>query len=144
MFKEKKTYAWYEALCRIWYHLYNLKTLKTPMEKSQAKACNITKSNTPPWVFFTIFKLYRWYLIMQSFTYSPSTFIDNFQKIQHTNPMFFQLLWTRTVRCLSNIYCTKQFPHIFKKWSISMNHSFPTTLYLLISDKTWRPNIHQN
>ena len=24
-------------------------------------ACNFTKSNTPPWVFFTFFKLYKWY-----------------------------------------------------------------------------------
>ena len=25
--------------------------------------CNFTKSNTPPWVFFTFFKLYKWYQI---------------------------------------------------------------------------------
>ena len=25
------------------------------------KACNFTKINTPPWVFFTFFKLYKWY-----------------------------------------------------------------------------------
>ena len=24
-------------------------------------ACNITKINTPPWVFFKFFKLYKWY-----------------------------------------------------------------------------------
>ena len=28
------------------------------------------KSNTPPWVFFTFFKLYKWYQIAQSITYS--------------------------------------------------------------------------
>ena len=27
--------------------------------KLQAKACNFTKSNTPPWVFFTFLK-YKW------------------------------------------------------------------------------------
>ena len=27
-----------------------------------------TKSNTPPWVFFTFFKLYKWYQIAQSIT----------------------------------------------------------------------------
>ena len=32
--------------CAIWYYLYNLKSVKP-------KACNFTKSNTPPWVFFT-------------------------------------------------------------------------------------------
>ena len=34
----------------IWYHLYNLKNVKTPMEE-----CYFYKSNTPPWVFFTFF-----------------------------------------------------------------------------------------
>ena len=29
-----------------------------------------TKSNTPPWVFFTFFKLYKWYQRGQRFTYS--------------------------------------------------------------------------
>ena len=27
--------------------------------KLQALACNFTKSNTPPWVFFTFLKLYK-------------------------------------------------------------------------------------
>ena len=28
--------------------------------KLQAAACNFNKINTPPWVFFTFFKLYKW------------------------------------------------------------------------------------
>ena len=32
-------------------------------------ACNITKSSTPPWVFFTFFKLYNWYQIAQHITF---------------------------------------------------------------------------
>ena len=32
-------------------------------------ACNFTKSNTPPWVFFTFFKLYEWYQTAQRTTY---------------------------------------------------------------------------
>ena len=32
------------------------------------KPCNITKSNTPPLVFFTFFKLCKWYQITQSIT----------------------------------------------------------------------------
>ena len=68
--------------CAIWYHLYNLKNVKNThgvvllLVKLQAfpriqteyeevlrislysvrireKACNFTKSNTPPWVYFT-------------------------------------------------------------------------------------------
>ena len=43
--------------CTIWKHLYNLKTMKNNngrvllLVKLQAKACNFTKSNNPPWVF---------------------------------------------------------------------------------------------
>ena len=32
--------------------------------KLRLKACNFTKSNTPPWVFFK-FLLYRWHQIAQ-------------------------------------------------------------------------------
>ena len=49
----------------IWHHLYNLKNLKNAhgvvllLAKLRALACNFTKSNTPPWVFFTFLKLYK-------------------------------------------------------------------------------------
>ena len=36
--------------------------------KLQAEVCNFNKINTPPWVFFLFFKLYRWYQITQSIT----------------------------------------------------------------------------
>ena len=32
--------------------------------KLQVEACNITESSTPPSVFFTFFKFYKWYQIM--------------------------------------------------------------------------------
>ena len=35
---------------------------------SKVTACYFTKSNTPPWVFFTFFKLYKWYQIAQRIT----------------------------------------------------------------------------
>ena len=48
----------------IWYHLYNLKNVKNAhggvllLVKLQAKvACNFTKCNTPPCVFFTIIQM---------------------------------------------------------------------------------------
>ena len=53
----------------IWYRLYNQKTVKNThggvllLVKLQAKI------NTPPWVFFTFFKLYKWYQIAQSISY---------------------------------------------------------------------------
>ena len=58
-------------LCAIWYHLYNLKNVKTThggmalLVKLQAY---FTKSNTPLWVFFTFLKLYKWYQIAQRIT----------------------------------------------------------------------------
>ena len=62
--------------CAIWYHLHNSKNVKNThrgvliLIKLQAKACNFTKINTPPWVFFTFFELYKWYQIAQRITYS--------------------------------------------------------------------------
>ena len=59
----------------IWYHLYNVKNVKNShgrvliLVKLQAKACSFIKINTPPWVFFTFFKLYKWYQIVQRTTY---------------------------------------------------------------------------
>ena len=34
-----------------------------------SKVAGFTKSNTPPWVFFTFLKLYEWHQIAQSTTY---------------------------------------------------------------------------
>ena len=62
--------------CAIWYHLYNLKNVENThggvliLVKLQAEACNFTKINTPPWLFFTFFKLYMRYQIAQRITYS--------------------------------------------------------------------------
>ena len=53
------------GVCAIWYHLYNLKNVKNTdggvliLVMLQAGACNFTKINTQPWVFFTFFKLYQ-------------------------------------------------------------------------------------
>ena len=45
----------------ILYHLHNLKNVKN----THRGTCNFTKSSTPPWMFFTFFKLYKWYKIAQ-------------------------------------------------------------------------------
>ena len=34
------------------------------------RSVTFSKSNTPPWVFFTLFKLYKWYQMMQRITYN--------------------------------------------------------------------------
>ena len=55
--------------CAIWWHLYNFKNVKnTHGGVLPLIACNFTKSKTPPWVFFTFFKLYLWYQIAKSIT----------------------------------------------------------------------------
>ena len=60
-------------LCQIWYHLHNLKKREKHPWKSDSfgkvARCNFTKSITPPWVFFTFFKLNKWYQIAQGITY---------------------------------------------------------------------------
>ena len=37
--------------------------------KSCLEACKFAKINTPTWVFFTFFKLYKWYQIAQCTTF---------------------------------------------------------------------------
>ena len=63
-------------LCVISYHLYKLKNVKNThrgvllLVKLQALvAWNFTEINTPPRVFFSFFKLYKWYQITQRITY---------------------------------------------------------------------------
>ena len=61
--------------CAICYYLYNFKKVKNThggvliLVTLQASVCKFTKINTPPWVFFTFFKLYKWYQIAQRITY---------------------------------------------------------------------------
>ena len=61
--------------CTIGYHLHNLKNVRNIhggvliLVKLQAEACNFTKINTPPWVFFMFFKLCKCYQIVQRTTY---------------------------------------------------------------------------
>ena len=50
--------------CAIWYHLYNLKNKKNT-RGGVLLLVKLQAFNTPPWVFFLFFKLYRWYQIAQ-------------------------------------------------------------------------------
>ena len=51
----------HQTLCAIWYHLQN----STNVKHTHA---GFTESNTPPWVFFTFLKLYKWHPIEQHIT----------------------------------------------------------------------------
>ena len=52
-------------LYAIWHDLYNLKNVKNTLGgvlllvKLQALVFNLTKSNIPPWVFFSFFKSHK-------------------------------------------------------------------------------------
>ena len=61
--------AVYVVCCAIWYHLYNLKNVKNT-HGGVLLLVKLQKSNTPPWVFLTFFKLCKWHQIAQSVTYS--------------------------------------------------------------------------
>ena len=56
----------------IWYQLYNIKNVKNThgrlslLGKVQTLACNYAKSSTPPWVFFTFFKIEQMDKLAQS------------------------------------------------------------------------------
>ena len=63
-------YQYIMMRCAIRYHLHNLKKVKNTHEGVLLLvACNYTKRNSPPWVFFTFFKLCEWYQIAQNITY---------------------------------------------------------------------------
>ena len=70
--------------CVIWYHLYNSKNMKNAhggvllLVKLQAKVHDFTKSNTPPLVLFTFFKLYKRYQIAQSISYMKASIMSRF------------------------------------------------------------------
>ena len=63
----------YVVLCTIQYHVYNLKNVKNT---HGGVLLSVKFSNTPPWVFFTFFKLYQWYQIAQSTTYFVAKVLD--------------------------------------------------------------------
>ena len=42
-----------------------------------SKVAGFTKINTPPWLFFTFFKLYKWYRIAQRITYHSTSHYDS-------------------------------------------------------------------
>ena len=63
----------YVIHCASWYHLYNLKSVKNTHGEVLLLVKLQAKSNTPPQVFFTFFKLYKWYQIALNITYSNNS-----------------------------------------------------------------------
>ena len=86
--------------CSIWYHLYNLKKVKNThggeliLVKLQTSACHFAKINTPPWVFFRFFNLYKWYQIAQRITC-----------------MYLMLMISDPLLCQLNLFCKEKCLH---------------------------------
>ena len=57
----------------IWYHLYNLKNVKNTIGRVLLLESSASKSDTPPSVFLTFFKLHKWYKIAQSISFNVTT-----------------------------------------------------------------------
>ena len=79
---------------------------------SRYTTCNFTKISTPPWVFFTFFKLYKWYQIAQRTTYLPRHISQNIWDNTHIAILFLVVL--RTID-LKREFDNSSFPRNFVK-----------------------------
>ena len=66
-----------------------------------AEACNVLKSNTPPWVFFTFLKLHKRYQITQSITYMVIWRTLKQLKTRYLFPFFLFYLQNLIIKVLS-------------------------------------------
>ena len=79
-------------ICAIWYQLYNLKNMKNFHGGVLLLVKFQNESNSPPWVFFTFFKLYKWYQIAPRITFYWLCYTAaNSQHICDTNKDFIGL-----------------------------------------------------
>ena len=110
--------------CAIWYHLYNFRNVKNThggvllLAKLQVQACNFTKSNTPPWVFFMFFKLYKWHQIAQSIAYNK----DNRYFITADDSAHFMQPVAKMVRQLILKWCLTFFQILNQLKKILVNY----------------------
>ena len=62
-------FARFCTICTILKNVKNIHGRVLLSVKLLADVCNFAKRNTPPWVSFTLLKLYKWYQIAQRTTY---------------------------------------------------------------------------
>ena len=89
-------------------------------QQSYRLACKITKINTPLWVFFTFFKLYKWYQIMQSITLKniyPHSWMGSLPSIWTNDMCFFKqrILITAVIPTTRNKWVIIQIPQGYNK-----------------------------
>ena len=93
-------YSRYSTLSKCLHKGSVLKPCDTPGTIFRANK-EIQNLNTPPWVFFTFFELYKWYQIAQRITYSPFSHLKtwtwtwtNFKKHNSNEQMLLYLKYT--------------------------------------------------
>ena len=65
-------FSWFGTICTIQKHNEKTHGGVLLLVKLQAEACHFTKTDTLTWMFFTFFKLYKFYQIAQSIIYHES------------------------------------------------------------------------
>ena len=79
-------FAWFGTICIILKKVKNSHGGLLLLHKSFSRflncandiACNSTNSNTPTWVFFTFFNLYKWYQIAQRNIFGSNLYMQFF------------------------------------------------------------------
>ena len=105
---------------------------------------NFTKSSTPSWVFFTFFKLYKWYQIVQRIAYTQLPSLKSFDLLIVN--FHFQIQIYCSSRPLLNVIFIvfrilysqsfqKLFCNVFKRQQIKKRLMFVTLLFYELSFK---------
>ena len=90
---------------------------------------NFTKINTPPWVFFTFFKLYKWYQIAQRTTHNlPKSNRWSYGKSWRRSFLLRNVL---SVKNNTPIYSNHQIIKILENYFQNMN-CFPLIKLILV------------
>ena len=90
----------------IWYQLHNFKNAKNTHKG--VLLLSIIKSSTPPWVFFTFYKLYKWYEIAQRIT----CILDYNDQLNFCTPVLLLAVFTFLVHHVHSSY--RGYSHLFK------------------------------
>ena len=90
----------------IWYQLHNFKNAKNTHEG--ALLLSIIKSSTLPWVFFTFFKLYKWYEFAQRIT----CILEYNDQLNFCTPVLLLAVFTFLVHHVHSSY--RGYSHLFK------------------------------
>ena len=91
--------------------------------KLQALTCNFTKSNTPPWVFFMFFKLYKWYKCLVFVHFRTWIFLQLYSNsfFSRCSPLWQSYglrTWINPLSAKQTIWSNASQPLIGKSWQM--------------------------